>query len=214
MASLVAQLSADRTPGLHLLAYSYGDWFEIFPPNHLMMLVLDADRANKEGLRLLMHQRLHPSELHEVEAEAIADGRLAAQRTRDWIDRSEWIANAEELPLMYCWAAHVRALAQSILDETEQQRPLRFASAGALTRAIFLESTLTEDIRAGFEEMTTYHLASHRESLAMAIFATGQRPSADAVPPSLAEALANAGVSILALTDRGWDIRCSARGGT
>src|SRR4030095_4884434 len=78
-----------RLGGVHLLAYRYGDWFDIRGASQTVNVLLDRDDDHRAHIREFVHDRLYPNPLIRAEIDVIARGVRGAARTRDWIAKSQ-----------------------------------------------------------------------------------------------------------------------------
>jgi hypothetical protein len=195
-----------KARGIHVLAYRYGDWFEVRGPTTLVDKAIRKNPTSYEQLCKLVHARLYPTPIERQEVETLAKGDAGAQRTLDWITRStNWHFNNVSLEVSD-WAARVKRLASDVLDVTAR-RPRQQFAAEALLLGLLGDAKLAQSLAHNrFEELTTA-MSQHREDMLAEIFKTAQRPSTEPVSATAAKMLDACGLRLLVETQHGWDVR-------
>lgn len=196
--------------GLHLLAYRYGDWFDIRGATPLIDIVLNSDTDHRAAICDLVRARLYPEPFQRAELDLIARGDSSATRTRDWLDRSKsW--SIEDIPVsIETWAEHVRALAERILAN-EERRPRQIQAARSLIVALLADESLADDlVRKNFGTLTE-SMPDRREHLVTALFHTAQMPRVDAATTEVVTAFAATSLTIFSTGPHGWDVRAAVR---
>jgi hypothetical protein len=196
--------------GHHVLVFRYGDWLDVRGATQGVQILLDRDPEWKSRVTTVLRQRLYPETLERAERELMGSGRRAAERTRDWIDRSSsWTIDGHPVEAGP-WVRHVRALAQRVLASGEERHARQFAAAHGLLLALFDQPALAHGVvHEGFEILTE-HKAHSREHIVQALFRTAQRPErSDAI--ASAAAVVNSRVQLFVEGPHGWDIRSANR---
>src|SRR4029450_11890362 len=185
-----------RLGGVHLLAYRYGDWFDIRGASQTVNVLLDRDDDHRAHIREFVHDRLYPNPLIRAEIDVIARGVRGAARTRDWIAKSQsW--SVGELPVaVQPWADRVRDLAEQVLTASAR-RPNQISAARALVAALYGDSVLVRDLVEKDFATLTESAPHRREELIAALFATAQQSRTDAAIADLVETFAAAGFALI-----------------
>lgn len=190
-----AEFGGDRIAGRNVVAYSFGDWLHVRNAGLYWSLPQVPEDLFDE-----VKERLSPQPGHVLEIE-VCEGRKAAARTVEWIDRATaWHEDGEALPIA-AWVQRVRDLAIRVRDRDDDVDLERLAGAELLT-AIWGKSAheLTSD---GLDAITygeAPRLSKLTESLLMS--ARGSAPSSwlDSVPP-------DDEMHMVFTKGRAWDVR-------
>lgn len=197
--------------GLHLFAFSYGDWFELVGPTQAMSVMLSQDTDYRSTLTELVRARIQPNDVARAELTIMARGLRGAERTRDWIDRSGVWCVGDQAVDVGDWVSHVRKLAEQVSDNSIR-RSRQVGAARVMMNALFADQAFTANIvDHGFRHLTD-QCSQHRSDIVAALFRSAQKPVADRFLEQYAAEIEAAGFSLFRPAELGWDVRPAVTG--
>jgi len=204
----LAGLLMYRQP-LHLLTFSYGDWFHLAGTTQLVNVLLTKQPDQREYLQRLLKRRLRPSRLERAINEELYAPDASLQRNRRWLQASRSVAwrMQDEAVDVSAWLDLLERKTEQALDPAAW-RERRDRASRCMVESAFAEDPAfaTRIAREGFEAMTS-EFSHLRDALVGAFIGTGtRRPLTARELEALGESRTHQ-TGLFAELAHGWDVR-------
>jgi hypothetical protein len=135
-----------------LLVFSYGNWIYFRGSSPFVQVLLDEDPDRYRRIEALLRFRLTPSPIQRAERDMIAPGRLAVQKTGEWLAASNEWDLAERPVNVAAWISRLRAkhLHTSSTDRRERQHDF----ARRVLEQVWKDPAAAQAVGRGFNSLT------------------------------------------------------------